>query len=53
MQQRPYVLPTIGQVTLDLWPLSALITAIFWGLVEMIVAELAGGWFYREQDQAA
>ena len=48
-----YVLPTIGQVTLDLWPLGALITAIFWGLLEMIVAGLAGGWLYQEQDQAA
>ena len=48
-----YVLATIGQVAMDLWPLGALITALSWGLVEMIVAGLAGGWLYREQDQAA
>ena len=48
-----YVLPAIGQIAMDLWPLGAMITAIVWGLVEMILAGLAGGWVYREQDQAA
>ena len=49
-----YVMPTIGgQIALDLWPLGAAITMILWGLVEMVVAGLAGGWLYREQDQAA
>ena len=48
-----YVLPTIGQIALDLWPLGASITAIPWGMVEMIVAGLVGGWLYREQDQSA
>ena len=47
-----YMLPTIGQIAMDLWPLGALITTVLWGLVEMIVAGLAGGWLYREQDQA-
>ncbi len=47
-----YALPTIGQMAMDLWPLDALITVILWGLAEMIVAGLAGGWLYREQDQA-
>lgn len=46
-----YALPTIGQIAMDLWPLSALITTVLWGLVEMIVAGLAGGWLYREQDR--
>ena len=44
-----YALPTIGQVAMDLWPLSALLTAIGWGLVEMILAGLAGGWLYKEE----
>ena len=49
-----YVMPTIGgQSALDLWPLGAAITMILWGLVEMVVAGLAGGWLYREQNQAA
>ncbi|MCY4587725.1 MAG: hypothetical protein OXB98_16945 [Bryobacterales bacterium] len=47
-----YMLPTIGQIAMDLWPLGALITTVLWGLVEMIVAGLAGSWLYREQDQA-
>ena len=47
-----YALPTLGQISMDLWPFSALITVIIWGLVEMIVAGLAGCWLYREQDEA-
>ena len=47
-----YALPTLGQISMDLWPLSALIIVIIWGLVEMIVAGLAGCWLYREQDEA-
>ncbi len=43
------VLPTIAQIAMDLWPLSALLTAIAWGLVEMILAGLAGGWLYKEE----
>lgn len=47
-----YALPTIGQIAMDLWPFSALITVIIWGLAEMIVAGLAGCWLYREPDEA-
>ena len=43
-----YVLPTIGQIAMDLWPMGMLLIAIAWGLVEMILAGLAGGWVYRE-----
>ena len=46
-----YMLPTIGQIAMDLWPLGALMTTIIWGLIEMILAGLAGCWLYREQDQ--
>ncbi|MDE0434746.1 MAG: hypothetical protein OXH92_12155 [Bryobacterales bacterium] len=46
-----YALPTIGQIAMDMWPFSALITVIIWGLAEMIVAGLVGCWLYREQDQ--
>ncbi len=44
-----YLLPAIGQIALDLWPIGAMITALVWGLVEMIVAGLVGGWLYREE----
>ena len=44
-----YVLPAIGQIAMDLWPLGAMITTILWGLVEMILAGLAGGWVYKEE----
>ncbi len=47
-----YVLSIIHTAAMDLWPRGALIPATLWGLVEMIVAGLAGGWLYREQDQA-
>ena len=43
-----YALPSIGQIALDLWPLRAMVIALVWGLVEMIVAGLVGGWLYRE-----
>jgi hypothetical protein len=46
-----YVLPTIGQAAMDLWPLGALIGASVWGLVEMILAGLVGGWLYKEEGQ--
>ena len=44
-----YALPSIGQIAMDLWPLGALLAAIAWGLVEMILAGLAGGWLYKEE----
>ena len=41
-------LPSIGQIAMDLWPLRVMLIALLWGLVEMIVAGLVGGWLYRE-----
>ena len=48
-----YLLPTIGHIAMDLWPLGTLLFALVWGLVEMILAGLVAGWLYREQGQAA
>ncbi len=46
-----YFLSTIGAVWV--WPPQAQLAVVGWGLVEMIVAGLAGGWIYREQGQTA
>ena len=46
-----YFLSIIGDVWM--WPLQAQLAVVGWGLVEMIVAGLAGGWIYREQGQTA
>ena len=43
-----YALPSVGQIALDLWPLRAMAIALAWGVAEMIVAGLVGGWLYRE-----
>jgi hypothetical protein len=46
------LLPSIGQVAMDLFPSGLIAFALLWALVEMIVAGLVGGWIYREEAPA-
>jgi hypothetical protein len=43
-----YVFPTIGDVLIGMIPGGLAVTVAIWGLVELIVASVAGAWLYRE-----
>lgn len=43
-----YVLPTIGNWAFGLFPQRLLIIGVVTGLVEVIVASVAGAWLYKE-----
>lgn len=47
-----YFYPTIGMMQMNLFPSRLLVIGLAWGLVEMIVASLAGGFLYREAESA-
>ena len=43
-----YVWPALGMGLTGVMPLRLLTIATIWGLAEVVVAALAGGWFYKE-----
>lgn len=43
-----YLLPTVGYWNIDLFPAKLLAIGCVWGLVELVVATVAGGWAYKE-----
>ncbi|MFQ6047481.1 MAG: hypothetical protein ACE5PT_14175 [Gemmatimonadales bacterium] len=44
-----YLVPMVGFTAMGVWALDAsLIIALVWGLVEFVLAGMAGGWPYRE-----
>jgi hypothetical protein len=43
-----FVLPTLGQFALQLFPVRLLMIGLCVGLVEILAASFAGGWVYRE-----
>ncbi|MBI2836039.1 MAG: hypothetical protein HYX76_16605 [Acidobacteria bacterium] len=45
-----YVNFAVGGVAMQLFPVGLLVAANLWGLAEVIVAALAGAYFYREDD---
>ena len=47
-----YFLPFLGDHLMGVWPMSTMITGSLWGLVEICIAALAGGWVYRETESA-
>ena len=46
-----YALPTLGQMPLRLFPRRLLVIGSIVGLVEIVVACVAGAWLYKEQTQ--
>jgi hypothetical protein len=43
-----YVLPTLGQMPLRLFPRRLLVIGCIVGLVEIIAASVVGAWLYKE-----
>ncbi|HEY3171411.1 MAG TPA: hypothetical protein VGK86_02440 [Thermoanaerobaculia bacterium] len=41
-------LGALGEMNMGVFPQSIILIGLVWGLVEFIVATLAGGWFYKE-----
>ena len=44
-----YLYAGIGQIAIGLFPLKLQLIGLGWGLVELILASLAGGWLYKEE----
>jgi hypothetical protein len=47
-----YLYPTIGFMALRIFPTDLLLIGTFWGLVELPIATLVGGWLYKEEAPA-
>jgi hypothetical protein len=43
-----YLYPNVSTIVLGLFPTRLMITATVWGLVEVLVAGVAGAWIYTE-----
>jgi hypothetical protein len=48
-----YFLPLLGDQLMGILPLDMMIMASLWGVVEVCIASLAGGWLYKEEAAAA
>ena len=48
-----YVYPTVGMMAMGMFPAGVMTTALVWGLVEMLLAAVAGAWLYQEPGSAA
>jgi hypothetical protein len=48
-----YFLPLLGDQLMGILPLDMMIMASLWGVVEVCIASLAGGWPYKEEAAAA
>lgn len=42
------LIPSIGHVVMGMFPADLVVIALLWGLVEILVGALAGGWLYKE-----
>lgn len=47
-----YALPTLGNWALGLFPKRLLLFGVIVGLVEVILASVAGAWLYKEESAA-
>lgn len=43
-----YFIPTVGWAVFGLMPMNLAVLAVVWGLVELVLASVAGAWLYRE-----
>ena len=43
-----YLWPQMGNAVLQIFPLQIIVTGVFWGLAEIVLASIAGAWVYRE-----
>jgi len=43
-----YLLPSVGQITMDLFPLNLVLIGLVWGLAEVVVGTLLGAKVYKE-----
>jgi hypothetical protein len=48
-----YLYPSLGDVVLQLFPGDVTAIAVVWGLVEIVLAAIAGAWVYREEPARA
>ena len=44
-----YVYPSVGMTVTGVFPPAMTLIGVLWGLVEMLVAALAGAWLYQEE----
>jgi hypothetical protein len=44
-----YLYPSVFMIAMDMFPTGMTALALVWGLVEILVASLAGGWVYSER----
>lgn len=44
-----YLYPSIGMWAMGMWPTQPLAISLVWGLVEVLLASVAGAWLYHEQ----
>jgi hypothetical protein len=43
-----YLYPSIGMAVMGLFPAGLITLGVIWGLVELLVAAVAGAWLYKE-----
>ena len=43
-----YLYPNLFFYVMNLFPRSMIVLSVVWGLVEVIIAGIAGAWFYKE-----
>jgi hypothetical protein len=43
-----YLYPSVGYWVMGMMPAGAIVTAVVWGLVELLAAALVGGYLYQE-----
>ena len=44
-----YLYPGAGQLTIGLFPIKLQLIGLAWGLVEVVLAAVAGAWLYKEE----
>jgi hypothetical protein len=38
----------MGDAVMQIFPMDLIMVGVIWGLVEIVLASIAGAWFYRE-----
>jgi hypothetical protein len=43
-----YLWPSMGDAVMQIFPMNVIGVGVVWGLVEIVLASIAGAWAYRE-----
>jgi hypothetical protein len=43
-----YLYPTVGQAQMGIFPTRLLVIGTVWGVVQLVIAAMAGAWLYKE-----